>query len=529
MLTNVHHPGNIASGYQRCSDDPSTDVPTPSLDSILSKYQTTLIRLKTGFDLDTVGFVIEDLLDDWFIENEPLGKKYSVVEMSGKKLNLLDLDMSDRLGFILSLPTDIGQFEPRFTNEGGLMGYEWQQFGSSVSFSDLVINILPNEEFIPAENDIDIPDWDKRELFELNSSYLRIWKQRVLEVSKAAFKSEYGLDSSSLSFRFITDGICSGKDDCKKFVRNYLGTYVQDRFHIRSCGNGENWINTASETRGFGSPILAKYASRMCGDFNSEPDLLGGIPGGNMFIIDSIVFIGRDALVKLLTTGVTSSSYDQFSFVDSLERSILRSIFGTEYGKHLVWVGTEESWYRRSLSNSGWKYQPYFHIDLFFHPLGTSGKVENGMPVFTYLIADSIIGRLSGNSSSSVTDILDSLQQWTEATDSILQVELRNLGYEPNRISIPIPIVFEEYSGRIGFKECQAYSNGISTRTTSGSGRNGKTQFEYLLPVYSGTTDIDINKLKEMLENRGLKVDLVNTHNTAISSLHCQSKVLRRE
>lgn len=328
--------------------------------------------------------------------------------------------------------------------------------------------------------------------------------------------------------------ICGSQSDqiCQNEVREKLSRFSQDQFLVRADSAGSSCLTALN--RPYWSAQLNRqmgcYASQLCGcaprlDSCEQVNIDSlAIRGGNYFVRDSVVFIGSDvaSYYRHCENWWSSLGFNSKPSMDSLEQALGNLITRKPQSK-VIWVGdgspdviTPFDCNRQPPESS--VTQPIYHIDLFFHPLGTM----NGTIDFHYVIA-----MLTDSLHAASTIKLDeygNVKDRLRATADSLEIRLRNLGFEP--CPIVVPLVF--YGGSAMGSAYIAFANGISEKTDSG--------FRYLMPDYLNSGSFKYEKQYEatrLIAEKALKaarVDVVRiTANYGmVSALNCMTKVLRR-
>ncbi|MBL4586556.1 MAG: hypothetical protein JKX84_05820 [Flavobacteriales bacterium] len=309
---------------------------------------------------------------------------------------------------------------------------------------------------------------------------------------------------------------------CKKQIVRGLDQYVQDRFHIRTCQETV-CINTANAEDGYGSPFLAKFFSQVCTNCQSEPDRLGGIAGGNMFVSGDIVFMGRDELHRLKRSELRRQTLGAKSDSDiDIETAILDAVYDRPGIGKLIWVGTElpRQRYNGSSLYSGDWFQPSYHIDLFFHPLG----IRNGNE-FVYIFGIPPVHTWSDNPKVDAAYAL--LRQWLIDTKEELKKNLPK-NYVVEEIEIPTPILIRYLEEGPTVVDWSSAVNGISENLPN-------DRINYLFPFstnyaakfqgFETTQDAAIS----LILAAGITVDTVKHIYEPRTGLHCRVKVLSRK
>ncbi len=328
--------------------------------------------------------------------------------------------------------------------------------------------------------------------------------------------------------------ICGSQPDpdCQTEVRQRLSRFSQDQFLVRSDNTGGSCLTALN--RPYWGALLNRrmgcYASQLCGcaprwDSCEQVNLDSlAIRGGNYFVRDSVVFIGSDvaSYYRYCQNWWSSLGFNSRPSMDSLEHALGNLIIGKPQSK-VVWVGdgspdviTPFDCNRQPPESS--VTQPIYHIDLFFHPLGTM----RGGNDFYYVIA-LLTDSLHSDSTTNRGDYKDVKRRLTATADS-LRIRLHSLGFEP--CPIVVPLVF--YGGSDMGSAYIAFANGISEKTDSG--------FRYLMPDYLNSGSFKYEKqyqtTRSVAENalKAAKVDVVRiTANYGmVSALNCMTKVLIR-
>lgn len=325
----------------------------------------------------------------------------------------------------------------------------------------------------------------------------------------------------------------------RKDIDSQLKRWMQDKIHVRTTPDDSIKLGAINEHKNDGYENVKQYFRIGPGCFVNDVldnERLRDVSGGNLFKIDDILFIGKDELKKYQTDRTALKHLKaKDTSKKEIETALLESVFGKSGIGNLVWIGTTDSILSQSLSKCKWAYQPFYHIDLFFHPLGTVGNSKE----FNILIADDLIyvdiDEVDDISINMVDDNRSKFNRAIEKIKSSVSSKLESLGYNTNWIPVPVAIDYvPNYKNQKGIdctygKTILSPINGISSRL--------ENRIVYWMPIDVAFRTKDVleyyakvfNRLENLrLDNRGISIERVNGNYGARDALHCLVKVVRR-
>lgn len=231
--------------------------------------------------------------------------------------------------------------------------------------------------------------------------------------------------------------------------------------------------------------------------------------GGNMHVTNNLVFIGKDELNK----------YSSSSNEDEAAERLKMLVFGTAEGKRIIWIGCGDQGpdYRNAIAS----FQPVYHTDLFFAPLGFV-RNNSGKTVLQFIFSSPVIIEESGQTGFGAA--LTNLQKRFNETLSNLQRQLNEMRITHEFVSIQLPIRVDD-SGRID--RYWSFANGLVNRTLE--------RCEFLMPIYvSDTHPTVLNAQMDAIAKitalgwTVIPISGYELDGDAMGSLRCQVKVLGR-
>lgn len=295
--------------------------------------------------------------------------------------------------------------------------------------------------------------------------------------------------------------------------------YLQDLYHVRKATDGDVFLNLTADGTYYGNLLTESFGENLCG-VNSCEEPLSDLQGGNMFVVDEYVFIGKDYLWTNLRDDIRVDSK-----VTVFEQEVLKRVFPNPTGKKVVWVGTSEACQRfLTIVDIGKDfYQPIYHIDLFFHPLGRIGNDDK----FFFIFGNPYLEGESNSVSSDNQEILDS------AMTNTLSNLIEHLGGDSAIQCLSVPLSVQYKGGLI--RKYSRYINGVSEM------RSGKLHF--LQSTVKSDVDDYVNdeltqnvldfqsSLRSQLNLHGIELDIepVDGRFDHADGLRCQVKVLDRD
>lgn len=494
--------------------------------------------------------------------NKPFSPKYDelVVRSSkglttdSQKINLRERTGSERVWLAMSFAESIGELRPVLDEEEIV----WKSNELGIEEPGLTLRPDSRMKLVPDT------------LFEFSGS---LNQMEILEMMK--FQAEYDsmvrahIDSVYQEFRLKNNIECGvirkldlpvlfAGEPCMLISANGLSCidgrsfdWPQDRFHIRL--DGENsFINPADETDGITEEVHSKYANSLCCGFQSEhPDNLGGIAGGNMWVTQDFLFIGKNVLHQYL--GTIQDGQERRNQLkqglpadkEKIEDALLESAYGSSRkNQKVVWVGTKNALpdYRSYNSDestylSSW--QPIYHIDLFFHPLGSEDIPVNEQKTdkakrFIYLRG---IPEMYCNGPDSVlcTEAFKMITASLDTTYELINRSIESSNFEVEWIDLPLVLEYGWFDNtHLELSTYSPFLNGLSEKVNEG-------HYRYLLPyptpagyvwsesIWSERAD---SSLRTIISNKCVRIDTVavrSKHYENASGLHCTVKVLARD
>jgi hypothetical protein len=199
--------------------------------------------------------------------------------------------------------------------------------------------------------------------------------------------------------------------------------------------------------------------------------------GGNMHRSDNLLFIGKDELRKYGLTSETASS------------TLLRLAMNGVKSAQVIWIGTDKK--GDDLISDNHTFQPAFHTDLFYCPLGFFENPIGDEKVFRYIFAmpaSEWVWPSVGDGDKLPLMVNALIERYRETRDRI-QKDLESIGITSERIDIPLPIHFKykKFSNVIDWRNVHpksdivvhsvwAFANGLVNES------NG--QREFWMPEY---------------------------------------------
>jgi len=326
---------------------------------------------------------------------------------------------------------------------------------------------------------------------------------------------------------------------CENHLKNAIYSYVQDGFStVQQISKGNPVLQTTymKATSPQVTPHLAgEYVDQFCGQHNRLLSVRSGntiVVGGNLLISDKVVFIGQDIL-ESYRNDLNNWVYERLELTRKTNtRKNIEARLKDSLGlgdRAIVWVGTDD---RRKtydpkvgqLVNRQNNFFPFYHIDLFL-TLGRITKDSTGLEKFTYFIGRPVLiadktttwaSKLSGKKDWKHKQI-EHLSRWVDDCRKEIDHVLDSLGYLPDPIEIPFPLLFK---GNQDIKSYFSYNNGLMECAENGCA--------YLMPE-KPTERPWGKKAKTILQEHDIKVTPILNSMRSNSGIHCQVKVIERE
>lgn len=311
-----------------------------------------------------------------------------------------------------------------------------------------------------------------------------------------------------------------------------LEVYVQD--HVIGFTDGSSPFlipRFEPNDRVFGNMLVTTdYIADSCGyDRTNSQNLMLDLQGGNLFVLDDLAIIGKDELYRKYTD--TSNlkvrkriealglEADQPFLGDSVKSRIARKL-GV---RDLFWFGVDEKVYCTEKNDSF--YQPFYHLDVFFHPIRVERKRNAkrlkcliGRPDPDQIIFPSYWDEKKRKKHTpSCKRTLQSVNLNIDIALSDLKETLKVKGITLCPIEIPIVCKMDSDSA---IKRLTPYCNGLIDFDDKSS--------TYYLPVRSKVENEIIRKTTKKLLKEFDYVLPVQGNYSAISGLRCRAIPLMR-
>ncbi|MFT5920275.1 MAG: hypothetical protein ACI9FU_002093 [Granulosicoccus sp.] len=496
--------------------------------------QTSLANILTHYDsvIDT------DQIGDWIQWSMPFGPIYSKIEGLG---DISNLELRDRLIVLDSLRAfdnmiiDSNSYKLGWELNGVGVENETISVGQSDRYEEYMksnLSFKEVEERISRKHKIALMEAQFRFEHRLKTEMINA-ANHTADTSHLTVTG-FVLSAASCYCDFNSAPSCKPKC-CPDSIKKALGDYLQDQFHVRCFQSGKTQLNT-SEARNStckGTDRSSNWVNNNlgCVGRKSKADKLCSIAGGNMYVTKNILFLGANELRRIDTAPKGDSSLKALTELDkeSINKQLLKDVYGLTKNKNVIWVGTKDLVNSHTSESSTSKsYQPIYHIDLFFYPLG---KLSKEKPLnFYYLIAKPEVFGKEPNRGTEIHH-LDSVM---EVVAKAIYDSLTKLKLNPVPIQVPMGISYN-IDGPFLVNMFYAFSNGLFER------RNDSLRFLYSdfdvatasIPQYE-----DLIWRFEDCIRKGLKQDinlpleLIPVYSNSYrpnSGLRCQVKVLSRQ
>lgn len=457
-----------------------------------------------------------------------------------------DIDANPFWSKVLLVRELMNQYDirkPRFANDNKVSQWEFFSSDQPGMLPAVTLSSSDSEESFSRRLYEPVEGWnvdDLSHLLDINIAYLEVWEAAATlvvenEIAKRASCSKTQLINFAVIFPRsggpirIPGSPTSYPDWASLLYREFQ--YAQDGFHVRVSEKDEAILNTSVDIPLLQS-ILHKNIGIICCDVISEKtEPLVGLKGGNMFVYEEIAFIGADELVKYgrhesLRQRIGAASADP----SGIESALRNSIFGSSQKGHIIWVGsTSESDRLSTTYDAGLGFQPMYHIDLFFHPIGYLTKEHEVEKEFFYFIGSMEPGKYAAGQKT----YYEPIQNFLSRTGQLLFDQIKGLGYKPRPVRIEQSVWFDiSPTGGVA-PNFTIFLNGL----LYSDGKRSK----YLFPKDSSVSRPNTWKGKRFAElecsakskmedllGKGNVIDVGSGDYTGISGLHCLVKVLKR-
>jgi hypothetical protein len=313
-------------------------------------------------------------------------------------------------------------------------------------------------------------------------------------------------------------------ESCTTTVKREMSLYPQDQFYTREGRTGLVAINRPNWSLAQ-KRLMHAFSMHLCRETEEIAALEDlAIKGGNFFVREGVAFIGAQALSYYCSCPHWAASLGlaPYPSKEDIERKLACQMTGSDTGK-VVWVGhASGDVVDLNIACAGYPeedntYQPVYHIDLFFHPIGHIDSTKD----WYYIIAQAVDSLNQEETLSNPN--YDTLKVNLEMARKELFDSIQSLGLVPKEILIPLLV---NYLGKDDKPEYIAFANGQSE--VNGS------KVRYFMPEYdlSGldfrhyftARDIAISRLESALSDPtivNLKYRYIND-----AALHCMSKFM---
>lgn len=505
LQTSIYYSGNIA--------DWRNGVPTCENNLI------DTIRFQFHFKEQVDSLIELEMTSAWINANQPFSEKYSLLQIGdGRKIDMRKWSDRVRIMFISKMLLEV-EFYPKLVDDQDPAQIVW----ISDSTNSKLLKVFQN------------PEVDKDRFVD---SSLSVSLNLALELLLANRDAEHQIVNSlknsrspfvNLNVEYINlnklCGLCSECDDifyCATRINRLMNDFLQDAFHIRYGGNDSFNMNisTVDDLDLEAIEFLKTYTEKVCSSDVVERDSLSATSGGNMFVMDNVVFIGADEIdnYKIKKHQKLLGLPDSFS-IDNLEDQIKYHTFKKrDDSVNLVWIGTADEQrfrYEKNDASQAKKRQPIYHVDLFFNPIGVLDDEEQRR--FYYLFAEIDSASCAGDS------VCEGLRKWLIDSEINLAEQLRDQSFLPYPIKIPLEVTMG--SGLI--TDYSILLNGLFNRLN-------KDTVQYFIPVNTRVSSVlqveAINRISgSKISGRTLQVLQVRDSYEAYSGLRCRVKVIERQ
>jgi hypothetical protein len=494
------------------------------------------------------------LLSDWIELNQPLGQNYSILgpKVGEKPLDLSELTLEERTDFVVDFSQSV-DFEAVVENDEIVWRSIGNEFATIVVRKSRKTTGLKLNDKVENNNVIEMSLSVEEKLELLNA------QRRYLDSLESYLHSSSLNGNSNMPLMIEAGQICycsynpSGLRSCSRtcnvnLLKSEFGRYFQDRLHVRNNAAGSLILNTANADfigrRGkkryceMTEDWAKKLKTMPCSGIECQRDVLCGLAGGNMFVTEQILFIGTDERHRILGSKqlkVNMGLKDNEKDDRIINNALLTAVYGNDIeNKSIVWVGTYRPVRVHSVHSdvAGTEaYQPIYHIDLFFNPLGT---INSKSKDFYYLIGQPEEFGVHREDQTMINDLRSSIDTINKA----IMDSLESRDFNPIPIEIPLGVNHENLSSET---DKNAYEVGIFVALCNGFFEKGEDSVRYLFPRYSSKVissfDHDYkrmenaarDKIHDKLKKVPFKLIFVESATyTGDSALRCQVKVIAR-
>ncbi len=492
-------------------------------------------------------------LSDWIELNQPLGQNYSILgpQVGEELLDLSKLSLEERTDFVVDFSQSV-VFEAVVENDEIV----WTSIGNE--FAPIVVRKSRKTTGLKLNDKVQNNNVIEMSLSEGEKLELLNAQRRHLD-SLESYLHSRSLNGNSIMPLMIEAGqICycsynpSGLRSCSRtcnvnLLKSEFGRYFQDRLHVRNNATGSLMLNTANadfigkKGKKRYCEMTEDWAKKLktmpCSGIECQRDVLCGLAGGNMFVTEQILFIGTDERHRILASkqlklnmGLKDNEKDD----RIINNALLTAVYGNDIeNKSIVWVGTDRPVRVHSVHSDvagTMAYQPIYHIDLFFNPLGT---INHESKDFYYLICQPEEFGVHPEDQTMINDLKASI----EVLNNAIQDSLKRKGFTPIPIEIPFGV---NHENRITERNKNPYEVGMFVALCNGIFEKGKGSVRYLFPRYSSKVispfDDDYKRMENAAQDKihdKLKVPfklifVESATYTGDSALRCQVKVIAR-
>jgi hypothetical protein len=486
----------------------------------------------------------DEAWSSWIRANRPFTQDFSIIEFRNDTVDLWSMSEEERASLIIDLERAVAPPRPKIFDQQIV----WESDGEAGLVAEMIIRKRNKSKFgkdFQAElRDIDgsVSITDRVLLLEADLEFERLVVPKIDKlITNMTGKSTR---SSYFPLYVGADKICYcdyyGPTRCNRSctgeVFGELGRYFQDRFHIRESTDGVG-LNTARAGSLFNSNTVCHFTQEWSEYFQnfscaggSSADSMCSIAGGNMFVTEDVLFIGKDEFYRIwYSENMKASLGIKVTNQKSIENALLRKAYSNPAAKKLIWVGTndlKEVHSTNSIEAGSRMFQPIYHIDLFFNPLGT---LSPGSKSFYFLL-----GVPEETKQIVLNSKIDHLDTALNEIRSNVSQALIDAGYVPKCIEVPLGV---KYENEFYVNRFTSFCNGLFEKW------DGHVNF--LMPRYDSAlfipysqdyVDIELlaienmnNALDSATNNQFEVIPVYSSTYNFNSALRCQVKVIRRE